>query len=85
MKEECACGLNLSDLARGTPYRDLGFRKIICATCGKEFYNRYKGYRPLFRVREDDAMQKIETLPYPMSDKVKKSVEAIGEKDYKDT
>ena len=30
-------------------------------------------------------MQKIETLPYPMSDKVKRSVEAIGVKDYKDT
>lgn len=37
MKEGCSCGLNMTDLARGTPYRDLGFRKIICAGCGKEF------------------------------------------------
>ncbi len=39
----------------------------------------------MFRVREDDTMQKIVTLPYPMSEKVKNSVEAIGKKDYTDT
>jgi len=27
----------MPDLARGTPYKDLGFLKIICARCGKEF------------------------------------------------
>jgi hypothetical protein len=42
MEEKCACGLNLADLARGTPSRDLGFRKIICAKCGKEFYTDIK-------------------------------------------
>jgi DNA-binding transcriptional ArsR family regulator len=30
-------------------------------------------------------MQKIDTVPYPMTDKVKKAVEAIGTKDYADT
>jgi hypothetical protein len=38
MEEKCACGLNLADMARGTPCRDPGFRKVICAKCGKEFY-----------------------------------------------
>jgi ArsR family transcriptional regulator len=30
-------------------------------------------------------MQKVGTLPYPMSEKAKKAVEAIGNKDYKET
>lgn len=43
MEEKCVCGLNLSDLSRGTPYRDLGFRKIKCAKCGKEFLTDIEG------------------------------------------
>ena len=42
MEEKCACGLNLADLARGVPTKDLGFRKVICARCGKEFYTDIK-------------------------------------------
>jgi len=42
MKEGCSCGLNMSDLARGTPYKDLGFRKVVCAKCSKEFYTDIK-------------------------------------------
>ncbi len=42
MAEKCYCGLNLGDASRGTPYRDLGFRKVICAKCGKEFYTDIK-------------------------------------------
>ncbi len=42
MAEKCYCGLNLADLARGSPSRDLGFRKIVCAKCGKEFLTDIK-------------------------------------------
>ena len=42
VKEGCACGLNLADLARGLPVKDLGFRKVICARCSKEFYTDIK-------------------------------------------
>jgi hypothetical protein len=41
-KEGCACGLNMKDLAMGTPYKDPGFRKIVCAKCGKVFYTDIK-------------------------------------------
>jgi hypothetical protein len=30
--------LNTADLSRDTPYRDPGFRKVVCAKCGKVFY-----------------------------------------------
>jgi hypothetical protein len=43
MAEKCYCGLNLADAARGTPYRDPGFLKIICAKCGKVIYSDIKG------------------------------------------
>jgi len=36
-KDHCYCGCNLADAARGTPYKDPGFRKVVCANCGKEF------------------------------------------------
>jgi DNA-binding transcriptional ArsR family regulator len=36
-------------------------------------------------MREEDTMQKMISVPYPMSEKVKKAVAAIGIKDYKDT
>jgi hypothetical protein len=42
MAEKCYCGLNLGDASRGTPYRDPGFRKVVCARCGKEFYTDIK-------------------------------------------
>jgi hypothetical protein len=32
------CTLNYADLARGLPNKDLGFRKVVCAGCGREFY-----------------------------------------------
>ena len=48
MKDECCCGLNLSDLVRGTPYKDLGFHKIICAKCGKEFITDKKDITDCF-------------------------------------
>lgn len=48
MKEGCSCGLNMTDLARGTPYRDLGFRKIVCAKCGKEFITDKKDITDCF-------------------------------------
>jgi hypothetical protein len=41
-KEGCACGINYADLARGLPAKDLGFKKVICARCGKEFYTDIK-------------------------------------------
>jgi hypothetical protein len=40
--KECCCSMNMKDLAMGTPYKDLGFRKVICARCGKEFYTDIK-------------------------------------------
>jgi len=43
VKEPCACGLNLTDLGRGTLSGDRGFRKVICAGCGKEFYTDITG------------------------------------------
>ncbi len=43
MAEKCACGINVADLARSTPSRDLGFRKVVCAKCGKEFLTDIKG------------------------------------------
>jgi len=42
MGEKCACGLNMADLAMSMPHKDLGFRKIVCAKCGKEFYTDIK-------------------------------------------
>jgi hypothetical protein len=42
MAEKCYCGLNLGDASRGTPYRDPGFRKVICGKCGKEIYTDIK-------------------------------------------
>ncbi|WP_230740436.1 hypothetical protein [Methanooceanicella nereidis] len=42
MKEGCSCGINFADLARGTPAKDLGFRKVRCVKCGKEFYTDIK-------------------------------------------
>lgn len=42
MSEKCMCGLNVADLAMSMPHKDLGFRKIICAKCGKEFYTDIK-------------------------------------------
>jgi hypothetical protein len=42
-KEGCSCGINMSDLAMGTPYKDLGFRKVVCAKCGKVFFTDIKG------------------------------------------
>jgi hypothetical protein len=41
-KQECCCGINLADLAMGTPYKDLGFRKVVCTRCGKEFLTDIK-------------------------------------------
>lgn len=38
----------MADLAMGTPYKDLGFRKIICVKCGKEFYSDIKDKRMCF-------------------------------------
>lgn len=43
MEEKCACGLNLADMARGTPSRNLGFRKVVCAKCAKVFYTDIQG------------------------------------------
>jgi hypothetical protein len=43
MEEKCACGLNLADMSRGSPTRDLGFRKVVCAKCGKVFYTDITG------------------------------------------
>ena len=37
MAEKCYCGLNLADASRGTPYKDPGFREVLCALCGKHF------------------------------------------------
>ncbi|WP_230741081.1 hypothetical protein [Methanooceanicella nereidis] len=42
MAEKCFCGLDLSDFMRASPNKDLGFRKIVCAKCGKEFYTDIK-------------------------------------------
>jgi hypothetical protein len=42
MAEKCFCGLNMADLARGSPPKDLGFRKVVCAKCGKEFLTDIK-------------------------------------------
>ena len=41
-KEGCGCGINFADLARSMPTKDLGFRKVICTKCGKEFYTDIK-------------------------------------------
>lgn len=38
----------MTDLAMGTPYRDLGFHKIICAKCGKEFITDKKDITDCF-------------------------------------
>ena len=42
MAEKCYCGLNLGDLARAGTMKDLGFRKVVCERCGKEFYTDIK-------------------------------------------
>jgi hypothetical protein len=42
MGEKCYCGLNMSDMARGMPKKDLGFRKVVCEKCGLEFYTDIK-------------------------------------------
>ncbi len=42
MKEGCTCGINWGDLARANPPKDLGFKKLICPGCGKEFYTDIK-------------------------------------------
>jgi hypothetical protein len=34
---------DMSDLAMGTLYKDLGFSKVKCAKCGKEFLTDTKG------------------------------------------
>jgi hypothetical protein len=41
-REGCGCGINMRDLAMGMPSRDLGFKKVVCAKCGKEFYTDIK-------------------------------------------
>jgi len=42
MSDKCTCGLNWADLVGGAPARDMGFRKVICAKCGKEIYTDIK-------------------------------------------
>ena len=42
MKEPCACGLSWADLLNSGPVKDLGFRKVVCEECGKEFYTDIK-------------------------------------------
>lgn len=42
MAEKCYCGLNLGDASRGSPHKDLGFRRVVCAKCGREFYTDIK-------------------------------------------
>jgi hypothetical protein len=43
MAEHCYCGCNLADAARGSPTKDLGFRNVKCAKCGKEFLTDING------------------------------------------
>ncbi len=40
--EGCGCGINMRDLAMGMPSTDQGFRKVVCAKCGKIFYRDIK-------------------------------------------
>ncbi|HEY3272751.1 MAG TPA: hypothetical protein VGJ92_03255 [Methanocella sp.] len=54
MADNCYCGLNLSDASRGTPYRDPGFRQIICAKCGKIIYTDIKGKTRCFECEKTD-------------------------------
>lgn len=42
MSDKCYCGLNTADLAMSMEPRDYGFRKVICAGCGHEFYTDIK-------------------------------------------
>ena len=42
MSYKCLCGLNMKDLEMSEPKRDLGFRKFICAMCGRELYTDIK-------------------------------------------
>ena len=42
MSYKCLCGLNMKDLVMFDEPRDLGFRKVICAKCGKEIYTDIK-------------------------------------------
>ncbi len=52
MPEKCYCGLNMSDLARASEPRDYGFRKVICAGCGKEFFTDIKDKTRCFECEE---------------------------------
>ena len=55
MEEKCYCGLNLADASRGSPYRDPGFRKVICAKCGKVVYSDIKDKTMCFDCEKECA------------------------------
>ena len=55
MAEKCYCGLSLGDAARGTPYRDPGFRKVICGKCSKEIYTDIEGKTLCFDCERSEA------------------------------
>jgi hypothetical protein len=52
MPAKCYCGLNMSDLARASEPRDQGFRKVIRAVYGKEFYTDIKDKTRCFECEE---------------------------------
>ncbi len=40
---ECGCGIDPRFLAADPPRKDPGFRKVICARCGKEILTDIEG------------------------------------------
>jgi hypothetical protein len=53
MAEKCYCGLNLADASMGTPYRDPGFLKVVCAKCGKVIYTDIKDKKMCFECERN--------------------------------
>jgi formylmethanofuran dehydrogenase subunit E len=40
---ECGCGIDPYFLAADPPRKGPGFRKVVCARCGKEIYTDIEG------------------------------------------